>query len=256
MYFSALMHRFISFIIRWVPRPVLQRLAGSGLVLISWLYRGNAVQCPVCGGTYRRFLSYGRQRLRLSEAALERHRLIWLYLKERTDFFTKPHQVLHIAPELCFIRPFERQHGKLYITADLESPWAKIKMDVQHMPFADNQFNVVLCNHVLEHVENDIQALQEIKRVLRPGGYAILQVPFYHPVPEKTLEDQSIVRPADREKLYGQADHVRRYGKDYLNRIGQAGLKAREVAFAEELGPDVCRRHGLVLTEKIYLAQK
>lgn len=255
------MKRLISFAIRYIPRPVLQRIAKPVLYILSWFYRGNAVVCPVCGGAFRKFLPYGRLRSRANALcprclSLERHRLIWLYLKERTDFFQKTKDVLHIAPEACFIRPFDKQHGAHYITADLDSPWAKVKMDIQVMPFTDNSFDVVLCNHVLEHVEDDQQALREIYRVLKPGGFAILQVPFFAPVPEVTFEDRHIVTPAEREKYFGQSDHVRRYGKDYISRISASGLRAEEVPFAEQLGEAVCRRHGLVPDEKIYIGRK
>lgn len=255
------MKRFISLVLRFVPRPVLQRLAGPALCVAAWFYRGNVVVCPVCNGSFRKFLPYGRIRSRSNALcpkclSLERHRLIWLYLKERTDFFKKSMDVLHLAPEICFIRPFEKQHGVHYITADLESPWAKIKTDIQAMPFADNSFDVVLCNHVLEHVPNDRQALREIHRVLRPGGFAILQVPFFSPVPETTFEDASVTSAREREKQYGQADHLRRYGKDYIHRIAQSGLRAEESAFAAELGEEICRRYGVVSTEKIYIGRK
>jgi SAM-dependent methyltransferase len=258
---AAFMHRLISLVTRFFPRPLLQRLARPLLWPVRLMYRGRAVVCPICGGAFRRFLPYGRSRSRSNALcpkclSLERHRLLWLYLKERAGFFNHTLRILHIAPELCFLKPFEQQHGSGYVTADLESPWASVKMDIQHMPFADNSFDVVLCNHVLEHVPNDRQALKEIHRVLVPGGYAVLQVPFYHPVPEYTIEDFTIVKAADREKYFGQADHLRRYGKDYLNRISQAGLQAREIAFAEQLGEEVCRKHGLVPTEKIYIGIK
>lgn len=261
VYFSAFMHRIISFVIRWVPRTVLQRVAGPVLGLVGLFYRGKRVHCPICQRWFRSFLPYGRQRSRSNALcpgclSLERHRLIWLYLKEQTPFFSRQLKVLHIAPELCFIKPFEQQHGSGYVTADLESPWAKVKMDIQHMPFEDNVFDVVLCNHVLEHVENDRLALQEISRVLRPGGFAVLQVPFYNPVPDETVEDLSVTDAAARAKHFGQADHLRRYGKDYAQRIAGAGLHAREIPFANELGPESCARHGLVPTEKIYIGIK
>lgn len=258
---AALMQRFISVILRYVPRVFLQRIAKPVLRVVSFFYRGKGVQCPVCGSAFRKFLPYGRMRSRANALcphclSLERHRLIWIYLKERTDFFSRPLDVLHIAPEVCFIRPFEKQHGIRYITADLDSPWAKVKMDIQAMPFAENSFDVVLCNHVLEHVDDDHKALREICRVLKPGGLAVLQVPFFNPVPDVTVEDASVKTPGEREKYYGQADHVRRYGKDYVNRIAGSGMHAEELAFAEELGPEICSRHGLIPTEKIYIGRK
>jgi SAM-dependent methyltransferase len=185
---------------------------------------------------------------------LERHRLIWLYLREKTDFFKKPMDVLHVAPEQCFMKSFEKQHGDRYITADLESPLAKVKMDIHQMPFADRAFDVVLCNHVLEHVENDIRAMQEIHRVLRPGGFAILQVPFFSPVPEKTIEDPSVKTARDRELHFGQDDHVRKFGKDYTDRINRSGLTAEPDAFAASL-PDPAK-FGVSAKEVIYKAER
>ena len=109
--------------------------------------------------------------------------------KRKNPFFKSGLHVLHIAPEACFIKRFEKIHGDRYITADIESPLAKVKMDIHQIPFKENTFDVVLCNHVLEHVKDDIKAMNEIQRVLKPDGFAILQVPFFNPVPEKTFED-------------------------------------------------------------------
>ena len=150
------------------------------------------------------------------------------------------------------MKSFEMQHGDRYITADLESPLAKVKMDIHQMPFGDRTFDVVLCNHVLEHVENDIRAMEEIHRVLKPGGFAILQVPFFAPVPEKTIEDPSIKTARDREIHFGQDDHVRKFGKDYADRINCSGLQAQPDAFASNL-PDPAK-NGITSEEVIYKA--
>jgi len=188
--------------------------------------------------------------------ALERHRLLWLYLKEKTSFFSGEKDVLHIAPESCFLKRFEKIHGSRYITADMESPWAKVKMDVHKMPFGENQFDVVLCNHVLEHVKDDLQAMREIKRVLKPGGFAILQVPFFSPVPEVTLEDDSITDPELREQIFGQSDHARKYGHDYASRIERSGLKAVKDSFVDDLPTETRNRFCLHAGEIIYKAIK
>ena len=184
--------------------------------------------------------------------SLERHRLIWLYLKEKTNFFSRKLSVLHIAPEPCFIKRFEKIHGDTYITGDIESPLAKVKMDIHRIPFEENKFDVVLCNHVLEHVQDDIKAMSEIKRVLKPGGWAILQVPFFSPVPDNTLDDNSITDPREREKVFGQDDHVRKFGKDYPQRIEKSGLKVILDDFAKSQ-PD---KYGLQKGEIIYRAEK
>jgi SAM-dependent methyltransferase len=173
-------------------------------------------------------------------------------LQNTTDFFGRKLDVLHIAPEACFIKRFEKQHGSGYITADIESPLAKVKMDIHSIPFKDNTFDVVLCNHVLEHVKDDIKAMSEICRVLKPGGFSILQVPFFNPVPEKTFEDDSIRSPGEREKIFGQDDHVRKYGHDYPQRIERAGLKAIEDHFVEGLDDEKRKKFGLVKGEIIF----
>lgn len=255
------MKKIISLLIRYVPRKYLQLFSGWGLKAVGIFYRGNQVECVVCGRHYKKFLPYGRINPRPNALcpnclSLERHRLIWLYLKKETNFFSAPLNVLHIAPEHCFMKLFEKQHGSNYITADIESPLAKVKMDIHTMPFEQNKFDVVLCNHVLEHVKDDIQALKEIHRVLKPGGWAVLQVPFFSPVPDTTFEDASITDPREREKVFGQDDHVRKYGHDYPNRIRQGGLLAEENKLAQNLEPQLSFRYGLQASEVLYIAKK
>jgi SAM-dependent methyltransferase len=251
------MKRIISLLIRYIPRKYLQLFSGVGLKALGLFYIGNKVECPICESQYRQFLPYGRISTRPNALcpnclSLERHRLIWLYLKQKTNFFTARLNVLHIAPEPCFMKPFESQHRDGYITADIESPLAKVKMDIHQIPFKENHFDVVLCNHVLEHVKDDIKAMSEIKRVLKPGGWAILQVPFFSPVPDVTFEDNSITDAREREKIFGQDDHVRMFGRDYSKRIQRAGLMAEENDFAVWQS----ERYGLQRAEIIYLGRK
>jgi SAM-dependent methyltransferase len=255
------MRKLISLIIRFVPRKYLQRVSGVGLKLLGLFYAGNKVTCPVCEKSFSKFLPYGRIRPRANALcpncqALERHRLIWLYLEDRTDFFKKKLKVLHVAPEACFIPRFQKVHGDGYITADIESPLAKVKMDIHQIPFNDNTFDVVLCNHVLEHVADDIKAMSEINRVLKKGGFAIMQVPFFPPLPEITFENRSITDPREREKLFGQDDHVRKYGMDYTKRIQRAGLTPIEDHFAAEKSDADAFRFGIVKAELLYVGLK
>jgi predicted SAM-dependent methyltransferase len=177
-------------------------------------------------------------------------------LNDRTDFFNEPKDVLHIAPEQCFMKPFQNKHGDKYVTADLDSPLARVKMDIHEIPFETNHFDVVMCNHVLEHVEDDISAMKEVYRVLRPGGWAIMQVPFFSPIPEKTWEDPAITEPKAREKAFGQDDHVRMYGRDYGDRLRSAGFEVSEIHYAEELGDEAIKKFALPPREIIYFSKK
>lgn len=251
------MKKLISVLIRYVPRKYLQLFSGVGLKALGIFYAGNRVECPICKSHYRQFLPYGRINPRPNALcagclSLERHRLIWLYLQQKTNFFQTKLKVLHIAPEHCFMKPFEAQHGEGYITADIESPLAKVKMDIHQIPFGENHFDVVLCNHVLEHVQDDIKAMSEIRRVLKPDGWAILQVPFFSPIPDVTFEDNSITDPRERERVFGQDDHVRLFGKDYPKRIERAGMKTEESNFATT----VSERFGVQNKEVLYVARK
>lgn len=261
VYFILRMKFIISWIIRYIPRPLLQRVSHLFLRALQIFYLGNRVECPVCGAHYRKFLPYGRRPPRENALcpnclSLERHRLLWLYLKEKTVFFNEDLKFLHIAPELCFIHRFEKMDNLDYTTADLESPLAKVKMDIHQIPFGKDTFDVIMCNHVLEHVEDDIHAMKEIFRVLKKGGWAIMQVPFMGKNLEWTYEDPSIRKPSEREKIYGQRDHVRIYGKDYPDRLRTAGFAVREDRFVMTLDKKDIQRYALPENEIIYLAEK
>ncbi|HJX70757.1 MAG TPA: methyltransferase domain-containing protein [Bacteroidales bacterium] len=233
------MKKLIPVLLNLFPRPVLIRLSYIFMRFSKLFLKGNNVECPVCEGRFKRFLPYGYQNIRENALcpkclSLERHRLMWLYLKEKTDFFHKNMKVLHIAPEQCFFKKFRQQKNLEYITADLKSPLADIKMDIQSIPLNDNEFDAVFCNHVLEHVKDDQQALREILRVLKPGGFAILQVPMdIHMT--STYEDDSITDPKEREKHFRQKDHFRLYGADYPDRIKAAGFVTDERNYLDEI---------------------
>ena len=168
------MKNIISLLIRFVPRKYLQLFSHIPLKLYAFTMKGNNVECPVCQNKFKKFLPYGRLNPRENALcpsclALERHRLMYLYLSEKTNFFTEKHRVLHVAPEYCFINRFEKLDNLEYITADIESPLAKVRMNIEDIQFPENSFDVIFCNHVLEHVENFDRAVQELHRVLRPG---------------------------------------------------------------------------------------
>lgn len=254
------MKKIISFVIRKIPRKYLQIVSPLALKVLSFFYRGNNVECPISGRTYRKFLPYGRTNPRPNalcpdSLSLERHRLMWLYLKEKTNFFSDNLKVLHIAPEHCFLKKFESMKNLDYITADIESPLAKVKMDVHDIPFPENTFDVVFCNHVMEHVDDDIKAMSEILRVMKPGGWAIIQSP-QDLSRETTLEDPTLKTPEERERVHGQSDHVRTYGKDYPQRLRKAGFQVTEDRYVMELPKEKVERYALPGEEIIYLCRK
>ncbi len=255
------MKQLIRFFIRFVPRKYLQKFGISVLQVVAVFYRGNRVQCPISGKTYRKFLPYGRIKPRENalcpdSLSLERHRLLWLYLQRKTNFFQAPLKVLHIAPEICFLKKFESLPNlQEYVTADLESPWAKVKMDIHQMPFTDDSFDVVFCNHVLEHVTDDLQALREIYRVLKKGGWAILQSPLNWSLAH-TYEDKSITARKEREKAFGQSDHLRLYGRDYAERIASVGFRVVADDFVKTLSAEEIKRYALDTNEIIFVAYK
>ncbi len=254
------MKKLISWTLRHVPRKQLQYFSHYVLRVVSLFMRGNNVECPVCDISYRKFLPYGRLQSRPNalcpdSLSLERHRLMWLYLKDKTNFFTDDLKLLHIAPELCFIKKFKAMPNIDYTSADLDSPLADVKMDVHDIPFDENTFDVVFCNHVMEHVEDDIKAMSEIHRVLKPGGWAIIQSPQDYSRDE-TLEDPTITDPKERERVYWQDDHVRLFGMDYGKRLEKAGFTVTEDDYVMQLPKEKVERYALPAQEIIYFCAK
>ena len=228
--------------------------------LISLFLKGTTFTDPIDGKSFRKLLpyGYGKQRLNAlspSTLSLERHRLIWLYLKNETDFFSASKKVLHLAPEQCFLKVFKAQKNLNYITADLYSPIADVKADICDLPFEENSFDVVFCNHVLEHIEDDKKAMSELYRVLKPGGMGIFQIPQDLTL-ETTYEDFSITSEEERKKHFGQYDHVRVYGKDYFNRLRAVGFKVNEIDYSKTLSADLITKYCLIKGEILPVCSK
>lgn len=208
---------------------------------------GNRFTCPCCQGTFRKLLTYGanaRPNAKCPKCGLlERHRLIWLFLKNETGLFVDETSLLHFAPEEFFQKEFLSLTNLSYVSADLDSPNAMLKMDITDISFRDNVFDMILCSHVLEHVQDDRKAMSEMFRVLKPGGLLIAVVPIKR---EQTLEDPSVTSPGERKRLFGQADHVRQYGRDFAERLQQAGFSVKVIDYAAELGPELKDKYALV----------
>ncbi|MBO5890071.1 MAG: methyltransferase domain-containing protein [Alistipes sp.] len=235
------MKRLIRWLLNHIPRRWLQRMASWAVPVVGLAYKGRGRECPVCGSRYRRFMPYGYVTSREDALcphclALERHRMIWLWLSECSDLFESRPRLLHIAPEVSLMRHFKRLYRgtENYITADLESPLADMHFDVQHIPLEDCSVDVVICNHLLEHVEDDRRAMRELYRILRPGGWGIALVPEDRSLPT-TFEDDSITDPKERTRIFGQYDHRRIYGRDYDMRLAEAGFRVERIGYREQL---------------------
>ncbi len=229
-----------------IPPVLGYQLKRSWLWIRHWWYIGNRYQCPVCGHHFRKMMPGGFDLPVLKEKQIvgggyrendvcpyclstDRDRLIFLYLKYETDFFEKTNSLLHIAPEPALFRIFRKSPLLSYYPATKYAEGfyygSKIHTaDLLDLQFDEASFDWLMCNHVLEHIQDDRKAMKEIFRVLKPGGRAVLQVPF-SPILEYTYEDPSITSKEEREKHFGQFDHVRIYGRDYLSRLNSVGFQ-------------------------------
>jgi predicted SAM-dependent methyltransferase len=226
-------------VLNTIPRPLLIKASYLAKPVLAVLLRGNKYIDPIDGKSFSKFLPYGyvNQRenvLSPSTLSLERHRLLWLYLQNKTSFFTANKTVLHFAPEQAFYKKFRKLSNLNYTTTDLNSPLADVKADICDLPFKNEEFDFILCNHVLEHIPDDTKAMKELYRILKPNGMAILQIP-QDLNREKTFEDNSITDPKKRAKIFGQYDHVRIYGRDYFEKLRTIGFKVEEENYAQNL---------------------
>ena len=247
-------------ILNVVPRPLLIRLSYIARPILALGLKGERYEDPIDGKTFRKFLpyGYGKQRenvLSPSTLSLERHRLLWLYLIQKTDFFSAKSKVLHFAPEQAFYKRFRNMENLDYTTTDLNSPLADVKADICDLPFDDNTYDIIFCNHVLEHIPNDEKAMLELYRVLKPGGMAILQIP-QDLNRATTFEDNSITDPKKRAEIFGQYDHVRVYGRDYFDKLRSIGFKVEEVDYTKQLTPQKTDRYRLAPGEILPVCYK
>jgi predicted SAM-dependent methyltransferase len=268
-----------KFILNTIPRPILIRLSIVVRPILAFLLKGSRFTDPIDGKSFRMFLpyGYGNQRnnvLSPSTLSLERHRLLWLYLQNETDFFqseldsdspvtqnkriklrkdaetSSALKVLHFAPEQEFYKRFKKQTNIEYTTTDLLSPLADVKADICNLPFEDNAYDIIFCNHVLEHIPDDTKAMQELFRVLKPGGMGIFQIP-QDLSRASTFTDDTIVDQKERAKIFGQYDHVRVYGRDYFDKLRSIGFKVIEEDYTHKIAPELVEKYCLAKGEII-----
>ena len=259
------MKQFIKYILNHIQRPILQRIAGWAVPIMGLWYIGKGKECPLCGCRRRKFLPYGYVTQRDNALcpnclALERHRTLWLWLLRESDIgrgaVALP-RLLHVAPEVALMRKFHKIYAAQpadYVTADLESPLADLHFDIQHIPLEDESFDAVICNHIMEHVEDDRQAMREIKRILRKGGWGVILSPV-DMQRETTFEDDTITDEAERTRIFGQYDHRRIYGRDYAKRLEEAGFEVYECDYAN-LIPTKEKELYALTDELLYIVRK
>jgi len=254
------MKKIFKFFLNLIPRPLLISFSFLIRPVFAFYYKGTTYEDPIDGKTFRSFLPYGYESprenvLSPSTLSLERHRLLWLFLKTKTNFFNSPLKVLHFAPEQAFYKRFRKLENLEYTTTDLISPLAYVKADICDLPFPNDSYDVILCNHVLEHIPNDTKAMKELYRVLKPGGWGVFQIP-QDLNRAHTFEDDSITDKIERAKIFGQYDHVRIYGRDYFNKLRSVGFKVEEVDYTNALSPEDINRYRLATGEIIPVVHK
>jgi ubiquinone/menaquinone biosynthesis C-methylase UbiE len=190
---------------------------------------------------------------------VERTRIFCKFLTD-SNFFDSNKTVLHVAPELKLfyrfsLNPLIDYHPIDKFTEGYTRPKGTINMDITDMKYPDNLFDFILCSHVLEHVPNDILAISELFRVMKYGGWGILQVPIEMDR-EKTYEDESITSPEERKKAFGQFDHVRMYGKDYIDKLQSAGFEVELNDYAQKVSEVDKMRYGFGIEENIFIVKK
>lgn len=254
------MKKLFKFILNVIPRPLLIRLSYIIRPILAFVLKGNKFTDPIDGKSFKTFLpyGYGNQRnnvLSPSTLSLERHRLLWLFLKNETDFFNTDKIVLHFAPEQAFYKRFRKMPNLNYTTTDLKSPLADVKADICNLPFDDNKFDIILCNHVLEHIPDDTKAMKELYRVLKPNGMAILQIP-QDLKRALTFEDDTITNKNKRAEIFGQYDHVRIYGRDYFDKLISIGFNVDAVDYTSKFSDKDITKYCLAKGEIIPVVYK
>lgn len=239
-----------------VRRAALKRLRALAL-------RGDNNHCPICGKNSIAFLPYGVRKRANAQCpqcdALERQRMIWHYAQAK-GLFSKPLKLLHVSPERVLFAKFSQNPSIEYVPIDKFDPGYRypkgtLNVDITQMPFADNSFDALICIHVLEHVPDDALAMRELFRVLKPGGWGIIQVPL-DKNRATTYEDFSITDPVAREKAFGQPDHVRWYGLDFKDRLAAAGFQVTVEDYTGSFSAADRFRFGFPEDDDIYFCVK
>jgi SAM-dependent methyltransferase len=222
-------------------------------------YRGLRYHCPCCQTRFRRLAPHGSpprpNRACPNCRALERHRLLWLYLSRELRLVSQSYRVLHVAPEHAIRQHLASAPNLTYVTADLNMLGAAVRSELDRLPFEDACFDVVICSHVLEHVERDLESMAEMHRVLAPAGQALIMVPVNRQRAE-TYEDPSITDRDARKRAFGHPGHVRYYGTDVTARLEESGFEVEPIDYVDRMPPGEAERIRASRGELIYVCRR
>jgi len=232
-------------------------MKSAGRFLVSWLYVGRRFVCPCCGMSLRRMMATpSRANARCPRCrSLHRHRLLWLYLRDRLSLLTQPLSLLHFAPQTGLWTRLNGLTHIRYITADLRSDDVSVRVDMCRLPFADGSIDLVLSSAVLDYIPDDVAAMREIHRVLRVGGIAVLWLPVDDTV-ERTLDDPREWSPRQRANLAKTGGAVRVYGWDVCRRLESVGFAVTVERYARDLDSDTVQRYVLLADDPIIVCRK
>jgi len=216
------------------------------------------IECPICNYKVSSFDSYrGRINARCPGCGvMERHRLLWLYLRDELKVGSTPIRILDIAHMEPMAERLRAMPKVNYITLDRDPDrWPDITNNVENMVnVPDSSFDLILCSHVLEHVEDDRKALSELHRIIQPGGILLVMVPW-DPSKKKTVEAPG-AGPAERRRRFGDPAHVRMYGRDISRRIEDAGFSVEMIRYGARIKREKAKRHAIDTSEELWVAAK
>ncbi len=239
-------------------QPILLR---GFLKITSILFAGTKYECACCNGKFKTFLTFDGYGVKRKNArcpkcgSLERHRLLWLYMKNELAILNKNIKLLHIAPEPGIQKLLQPLNNIDYLSADIVSPLAMVKMDITDIHYPADSFDAIICAHVLNHVNDDIKAMTELYRVLKPDGWIIIQTPVDHNR-EITFEDPTAKTAVERKKIFGQEDLARIYGKDFIKRLENSGFIVKTEQYCKVIGAEVSERMGLIKDDVLFFCTK
>jgi SAM-dependent methyltransferase len=254
LYYSA---KKVLFLI--LPKKYLLKFEQKLRYLFALCYKGKAVYCPICETDFKKFIPLHPKKEKTNYlcpncGSAQRQRLLFLYLSAKCLILTDPIAFLHFSPRPCLVHKLKQFPGLTYITSDPVDKTMDRNFDLTAIDDLNESYDLIVCYHILEHISDDRKAMREIHRILKSSGMALFQVPYWH---KQTYEDPRLKSPDKRLEAFGQKDHVRIYGyQDFIKRLTTTGFQVTPVAYAKQLGKQICTKYGLDEEEVIFVCRK